>query len=54
MEYRRLQVYNGTKEAKINVAGNIKYKTTMCDFFLLCIHILLRINCVNFFFVFSI
>ena len=47
MEYRRLQVYNGTKEAKINGAGNIKYKTKMCDFFLLCIHILLRINCVK-------
>jgi len=34
-----------TKEAKM--AGNIKYKTKMCDFFLLCIHILLRINCVK-------
>jgi hypothetical protein len=29
------------------VAGNIKYKTKMYDFFFLCIHILLRINCVK-------
>jgi hypothetical protein len=36
-----------TKEAKINGAGNIKYKTKMCEFFLPCIHILLWIKCVN-------